>query len=43
MPLLQLKEIYTPLRLIGIKLLKSKQDGKMYFKLGKKPLKRMFH
>ncbi|WP_260445669.1 MULTISPECIES: hypothetical protein [Metabacillus] len=42
MPLVQLKEVYTPLRLFRIKLFKCKQDGKMYIKKGKKPVKRMF-
>ncbi|WP_338788130.1 hypothetical protein [Metabacillus sp. FJAT-53654] len=42
MPLVQLKEMYTPLRLFGIKLFKCKQDGKRYIKMGKKSVKRMF-
>ncbi|WP_285849187.1 hypothetical protein [Metabacillus litoralis] len=41
MPLLQLKEVLTPLRLIGIKIFRSQQDGKLYMKYRKKSIKRI--
>ena len=41
MPLVQLKEIYTPLRLVGIKVFRDQQDGKYYIKAWKKSIKRL--
>lgn len=41
MPLLQMKEVVTPLKLVGIKLFKCK-NGYTYIKLGDKPRKRLF-
>ncbi|WP_285290782.1 hypothetical protein [Bacillus sp. ISL-45] len=40
MPLLQMKEVYTPLKLIGIKVFKCK-EGHTYIKFWNKPRKRM--
>jgi hypothetical protein len=41
MPLVHMKEIYTPLRLLGIKLFRSK-EGQTYIKIDSKPRKRLF-
>jgi hypothetical protein len=41
MPLIHMKEIYTPLRLLRIKLFRSK-EGQTYIKIGSKPRKRLF-
>ncbi|WP_404329977.1 hypothetical protein [Mesobacillus maritimus] len=41
MPLIHMKEIFTPLKFIGIKLFLSK-EGQVFIKLGKKPRKRIF-
>lgn len=42
MPLVQLKGIYTPLRLIGIKVFRDQRDGKFYIKARKRSIKRLF-
>ena len=42
MPLVQLKEVYTPLRLIGVKVFRDQRDGKLYMKAWRKSLKRLF-
>lgn len=41
MPLIAMKEIATPLKLIGIRLFKA-SDGGVYIKLGKRPRRRLF-
>ncbi|GAM16216.1 MULTISPECIES: hypothetical protein [Mesobacillus] len=41
MPLVQMKEVFTPLKFIGIKLYKSK-DGHTFIKVGNKPRKKIF-
>ncbi len=41
MPLLQMKEMVTPLKLIGIKLFKC-NEGHLYVKLWSRPRKRIF-
>lgn len=41
MPLIEMKEISTPLKLIGIKLFKS-SEGEVYVKIGKRPRRRLF-
>ena len=41
LPLLLLKEVYTPFRLVGIKIFKCQQDGKDYVKVWKKSIKRI--
>jgi hypothetical protein len=41
MPLIHMKEIYTPLRFLGVKLFRSK-EGQIYIKIGSKPRKRLF-
>lgn len=41
MPLVQLKEVFTPLRLIGIKVFRDKQDGRLYIKAWKRSIKRL--
>ncbi|WP_261798736.1 hypothetical protein [Bacillus tuaregi] len=41
MPLIEMKEISTPLKLLGIKLFRSREGG-IYFKLGSRPRKKLF-
>lgn len=41
MPLIAMKEIGTPLKLVGIRLFKA-SDGGIYIKFGKRPRKRLF-
>lgn len=41
MPLLHMKEIYTPLKLVGIKVFKC-TDGDTYIKFWNKPRKKLF-
>ncbi|WP_442596407.1 hypothetical protein [Neobacillus sp. D3-1R] len=41
MPLIHMKEIFTPLRLLGIKYFKD-SDGFIYIKYGNKPRRRIF-
>ncbi len=41
MPLVHMKEIYTPLKLIGIKFFKSK-EGSTYIKFLNYPRKKLF-
>ncbi|WP_267888738.1 hypothetical protein [Bacillus weihaiensis] len=40
MPLLQLKEISTPLSLFGVKFFRSEGDRKLYIKIGKRKIKK---
>ncbi|CAM3955769.1 Mobile element protein [Mesobacillus thioparans] len=42
MPLLQMKEVFTPLRLVGIKVFKDK-EGYTYIKFWNKPRKKIFN
>lgn len=42
MSLVQLKEVYTPLRLIGIKVFRDQRDGRYYIKTWKRSFKRLF-
>lgn len=42
MPLIHMKEIMTPLKLVGIKLFKC-TDGDLYIKYWNKPRKRIFN
>ena len=42
MPLIEMKEIITPLKLFGIKIFKSR-DGEMYIKVGNRPRKKISH
>ncbi|SFB20911.1 hypothetical protein SAMN04488577_3956 [Bacillus sp. cl95] len=41
MPLLHMKEVFTPLKLFGIKIFRCK-EGYTYIKVWKKPRKRIF-
>jgi hypothetical protein len=41
MPLYHMKEIWTPLKLIGLKFFKCEDDGHYYIKFGKHPRKRI--
>lgn len=41
MPLVHMKEIFTPLKFFGIKIFRSK-EGQIFFKFGNKPRKRIF-
>jgi hypothetical protein len=41
MPLLHMKEIFTPLKFFGIKLFKT-IEGETYIKIGKKARKKLF-
>jgi hypothetical protein len=41
MPLLHMKEIFTPLKFFGIKLFKT-FEGETYIKIGNKPRKKLF-
>lgn len=41
MPLVQLKEIYTPLRLFGIRVFRDQHDRKLYIKGWKRSIKRL--
>lgn len=41
MPLIAMKEVGTPLKLVGIRLFKS-SDGALYIKFGKRPRKKLF-
>jgi hypothetical protein len=42
MPLIAMKEIGTPLKLIGIRLFKS-SEGDLYIKYGNRPRKKLFN
>ncbi|WP_275669648.1 hypothetical protein [Metabacillus litoralis] len=42
MPLLQLREVYTPLGLFGIKFYRAEQERNLYIKIGKRKIKKMF-
>lgn len=42
MPLLHMKEIFTPLKIIGIKLFRG-TDGYTYIKVWNRPRKRIFY
>lgn len=41
MPLLQMKEVFTPLKFVGVKVYKSK-DGHTYIKVGSRPRRKFF-
>jgi len=41
MPLIEMKEISTPLKLIGLKFFKSR-EGEIYIKVGNRPRKKLF-
>ncbi|MCM3585219.1 hypothetical protein M3182_05615 [Mesobacillus maritimus] len=41
MPLIHMKEIFTPLSFIGIKFFRSK-EGQIFIKMGKQPRKRIW-
>ncbi|WP_394238756.1 hypothetical protein [Niallia oryzisoli] len=41
MPLIEMKEISTPLKLFGIKLFKAREGG-IYVKIGNRPRKKLF-
>ncbi|WP_273130266.1 hypothetical protein [Bacillus weihaiensis] len=41
MPLMQLKEVTTPLSLFGIKFFRSVEDRKLYIKFGKGKIKKL--
>ncbi|WP_256243740.1 hypothetical protein [Bacillus sp. V3B] len=42
MPLIEMKEIITPLKLVGIKLYRS-EENKFYIKFWNRPRKKIFH
>ena len=42
MPLIEMKEILTPLKLLGIKLFRSR-EGYIYIKLWNRPRKKIFN
>ncbi|TCN26688.1 hypothetical protein EV146_103211 [Mesobacillus foraminis] len=41
MPLIYMKEIFTPLRMVGIKIFKS-TEGQLYIKLGSRHRRHIF-
>jgi hypothetical protein len=41
MPLVQMKEVFTPLKFVGIKVYKSK-EGPAFIKIGNKPRRKIF-
>ncbi|WNS81195.1 hypothetical protein RRU94_10310 [Domibacillus sp. DTU_2020_1001157_1_SI_ALB_TIR_016] len=41
MPLYSMKEIWTPLKWVGIKFFKTLDDGSYYVKVGSRPRKRI--
>lgn len=41
MPLLQMKEVFTPLKIVGVRVYKS-NDGHTYIKVGSRPRKKCF-
>ncbi len=41
MPLIAMKEIFTPLKLVGIRLFKS-SEGDFYIKVGNRPRRKIF-
>jgi len=41
MPLIHMKQVFTPLKFVGVKLFKS-TEGHLYIKVGNRPRKRLF-
>lgn len=42
MPLILMKEVFTPFKFVGVKVYKSK-DGHTFIKVGNRPRKRIFN